>query len=323
MNHIEISNMDSSTAPLISVVIPTFNRADIILKTLTSVLEQTHENIEVFVVDDASTDHTAEVMATVMDPRVNFIQLKANSGGTRPRNEGIERSTGKFIALLDSDDEWLPEKLATQLDFLQQQPTQDRVCMTAKFNKRAEGLHIRRNKNVKNVSSIMEYLLLGNDFQTSTLMLDANIAKITGFDPQLKKHQDWDFALRLQENHAKFYYLDEALTIYDDSDAITRISSDGKRDKSLIWLESIKTRIPDHIWFGFYAKIIADSYLLSSDEKIKGIKIYLSFLFTGKIKLTHFMAMMNERIKKLMSIMMKKISSENNKNSKIQIGEKE
>ncbi|MFD1802474.1 glycosyltransferase family 2 protein [Mixta tenebrionis] len=295
----------TESTPLISVVIPTFNRADIILKTLNSVLQQTYRHIEVFVVDDASTDATAAVMAGVQDERVRFIQLEKNSGGTRPRNEGIERSNGEFIALLDSDDEWVPEKLEKQLHFLQQQPGRNRVCMTAKYNKRPEGLHLRRNKALSNYASIMEFLLLGNDFQTSTLLLDAAIAKQARFDPTLRKHQDWDFALRLQEQGASFYYLDLPLTIYDDSDSTARISSDGKRDKSLIWLESIKKRVPSYIWFGFYAKIIADSYLLSN-QKGKGIAIYLKLLLSGKIKFSHFMAMMNERIKKLATITAKR-----------------
>ncbi|WP_275554892.1 glycosyltransferase family 2 protein [Mixta sp. Marseille-Q2659] len=296
----------TESTPLISVVIPTFNRADIILKTLNSVLNQTYRHIEVFVVDDASTDNTAAVMAGVQDERVHFVQLEKNSGGTRPRNEGIERSSGEFIALLDSDDEWVPEKLQKQLDYLRQQPGKNRVCMTAKYNKRPEGLHLRRNKDLRKYPSIMEFLLLGNDFQTSTLLLDAAIAKQTQFDPQLRKHQDWDFALRLQERGASFYYLDLPLTIYDDSDSTARISSDGKRDKSLIWLESIKKRVPSYIWFGFYAKIIADSYLLSN-EKSKGIAIYLKLLLSGKIKFSHFMAMMNERFKKLATITAKRI----------------
>ncbi|MDR7342974.1 glycosyltransferase involved in cell wall biosynthesis [Pantoea alhagi] len=296
----------TESTPLISVVIPTYNRADIILKTLNSVLNQTWRNIEVFVVDDASTDNTAEVMASVKDERVHFIQLPQNSGGTRPRNEGIERSSGEFIALLDSDDEWVPEKLEKQLAYLRQQPGKNRVCMTAKYNKRPEGLHLRRNKDLKKYASIMEFLLLGNDFQTSTLLLDAEIAKLAQFDPMLRKHQDWDFALRLQERGASFLYLDLPLTIYDDSDSTARISSDGKRDKSLIWLESIKKRVPSYIWFGFYAKIIADSYLLSN-EKSKGIAIYLKLLLSGKIKFSHFMAMMNERFKKLATITAKRI----------------
>lgn len=299
--------MSNVSTPLISVIIPTFNRADIILNTLSSVLNQTYRNIEVFVVDDASTDNTAEIMATVNDPRVHFVSLANNTGGTRPRNEGIERSTGEFIALLDSDDEWLPNKLERQYDFLKSQRGSARVCMTAKINKRPEGQHVRRNKSLQGYTSIMEYLLLGNDFQTSTLLLDAGIAKAAGFDPQLRKHQDWDFALRLEENHAQFFYFDEPLTIYDDSDSVARISSDGKREKSLIWLESIKSRVPGYIYYGFYAKIIADSYLLSSN-KAKGIAIYLKLLLSGKIKFNHFVVMMNERVRKLSAIMFKKIA---------------
>ncbi|PKH20155.1 hypothetical protein CIG19_18560 [Enterobacterales bacterium CwR94] len=300
--------MTSASTPRVSVVIPTFNRADVIIKTLDSVLNQTYRNIEVFVVDDASTDLTPEVMATVADPRVTFVQLPVNTGGTRPRNEGIERAQGEFIALLDSDDEWLPEKLEKQLAYMNRQGGKNRACMTAKYNKRPEGQYVRRNKSPKHYSGIMEFLLLGNDFQTSTLLLDANIAKAALFDPELRKHQDWDFALRLEEHNATFLYYDEPLTIYDDSDGAGRISSDGKREKSLAWLENIKSRVPAYIWYGFYAKIIADSYLLSSGQKGKGIKIYLSLFLSGKIKAKHFFHMMNERVRKLALIMFKKLA---------------
>lgn len=301
--------MSEHSTPLISVVIPTFNRADIIVNTLNSVLNQSWRNIEVFVVDDASTDNTAQVMGTVTDPRVHFVSLPENTGGTRPRNEGIARSTGEFIALLDSDDEWLPEKLQRQYDFLRNFEGEARVCMTAKINKRPEGRHIRRNKPLEGYTSVMEYLLLGNDFQTSTLLMDATIAKTTTFDPQLRKHQDWDFALRLEENHARFFYFDEPLTLYDDSDSVARISSDGKRDKSLLWLDSIKSRVPAYIYYGFYAKIVADSYLLSSDNRAKGFAIYLKLLFSGRIKIRHFIYMMNERVSKLTAIMVKKFAA--------------
>ena len=155
-----------------------------------------------------------------------------------------------------------------------------------------------------NVSANLAVALAG--MGKRTLLLDADIAKRAKFDSALRKHQDWDFALRLQERGASFYYLDLPLTIYDDSDSSARISSDGKRDKSLIWLESIKKRVPSYIWFGFYAKIIADSYLLSN-EKSKGIAIYLKLLLSGKIKFSHFMAMMNERFKKLATITAKRI----------------
>ncbi|WP_075180881.1 glycosyltransferase family 2 protein [Pantoea sp. 1.19] len=299
--------MTASATPLVSVVIPTFNRAAVILSTLNSVLNQTWPHLEVWVVDDASTDDTAAIMATVTDPRVHFVALPANTGGTRPRNEGIARARGEYIALLDSDDSWLPEKLEKQLAFMQRQGGERRVCMTAKINLRPEGQHVRRNKPLKGYRSIMEYLLLGNDFQTSTLLLDADMAKRAGFDPGLRKHQDWDFALRLEEQGAQFLYLDEPLTYYDDADGAGRISSDGKREKSLAWLEGIKSRVPSDIWYGFYAKIIADSYLLSAGEKGKGVKIYLRLLLAGKIKPGHFCQMMGERVQKLALILFKKM----------------
>ncbi|ATA18624.1 glycosyltransferase involved in cell wall biosynthesis [Gibbsiella quercinecans] len=296
---------------LISVVIPTFNRASIILKTVNSVLAQSYKNIEVLVVDDGSLDGTEKVIANIKDSRLKFIPLVENSGGTKPRNIGIEQSRGEYIAFLDSDDEWHSRKLELQLKFFLENKidNQNQVCMTAKINRRPEGDYVRRNKPYKGYDSIMEYILLGNDFQTSTLLCDANIAKKSLFSASLRKHQDWDFALRLEENGANFIYFDEPLTIYDDSDVGNRISKDSKLDKSLYWLETIKTRVPEHIYYGFYAKTIADTYIISSGKKINGMMIYFKFLFTGKIKYKHFNSMMSERLSKLFLIVVNKFKT--------------
>lgn len=107
----------------VSVILPTYNRAHVLDRAMQSVLEQTWTNFELLVIDDGSTDHTAQLLAKYSDPRLRRI-YQENKGVSAARNVGIAASTGEFIALLDSDDYWLPQKIASQLDFMSQGPWQ-------------------------------------------------------------------------------------------------------------------------------------------------------------------------------------------------------
>src|ERR1700759_5182615 len=103
--------------PLVSVVIPTFNRRHLILRALQSVVEQTYPHLEVIVVDDASTDGTVEFLESKhFNVPLRVIRIEQNSGPSAARNKGIACASGKYVALLDSDDYWLPGKLARQVE---------------------------------------------------------------------------------------------------------------------------------------------------------------------------------------------------------------
>jgi glycosyltransferase involved in cell wall biosynthesis len=105
--------------PLVSVIIPTHNRADVLGRAVASVLAQAWTDFELIVIDDGSTDHTAAVLAEFDDPRLTGMHQE-NKGVSAARNLGIRASSGRFIALLDSDDYWLPGKLARQLAFMRE-----------------------------------------------------------------------------------------------------------------------------------------------------------------------------------------------------------
>jgi glycosyltransferase involved in cell wall biosynthesis len=105
----------SETEPSVSVVLPTYNRAPLLGRAIRSVLGQSYADFEVIVVDDGSTDGTAEVVAGFPDPRVRYAALACNRGAGAARNVGIRMARGKFLAFQDSDDEWLPSKLAKQM----------------------------------------------------------------------------------------------------------------------------------------------------------------------------------------------------------------
>ncbi len=104
------------TYPLVSVIIPTYNRETLIIKAINSILKQSFQDFDILIIDDASTDGTESVIRNLNNDKIKYYKLEKNSGQCIARNYGIKRATGKYIAFLDSDDEWLPEKLSKQLE---------------------------------------------------------------------------------------------------------------------------------------------------------------------------------------------------------------
>ncbi|HIE08163.1 MAG TPA: glycosyltransferase family 2 protein, partial [Desulfarculaceae bacterium] len=113
---------DNMSAPLVSVVIPTFNRAAAVSRAVRSVLAQTYPEIEIIVVDDGSTDNSAELLRHEFGMQIKLLCLPRNHGVSYARNRGFELSRGSFVAFLDSDDLWSPEKTERQLTFMQARP---------------------------------------------------------------------------------------------------------------------------------------------------------------------------------------------------------
>jgi glycosyltransferase involved in cell wall biosynthesis len=109
--------------PLVSVVVPTFRRAWCLRRALGSVLAQTVRDLEVIVVDDASDDETGDVVAGFAEPRLRLLTHARTSGTSMARNTGFKVARGRFVAFIDSDDEWLPHKLERQVEFLERNPT--------------------------------------------------------------------------------------------------------------------------------------------------------------------------------------------------------
>lgn len=109
-----------SELPLVSIVTPTYNSADYIGETISSVVSQHYSNWEHIIVDDASSDETARVVEQEMarDRRIKFIQLEKNSGAAVARNTAIKASSGRYIAFIDADDLWLPNKLSVQIEYM-------------------------------------------------------------------------------------------------------------------------------------------------------------------------------------------------------------
>jgi GT2 family glycosyltransferase len=202
--------MKQPAAPQISVIIPTFNRAWTLARAVDSVLAQTCAPKEVIVVDDGSTDPTPEVLAAYGD-RIRVL-VQPNRGVSSARNLGIRCSRGEFIALLDSDDQWKPEKLACQAAFFTAHP-EAMICQTQEIWIR-NGVRVNPgNKHKKLSGMIFEPSLHLCLVSPSAVMMKKSLFDIKGmFNEDFPVCEDYDFWLRVSTD-TPIYLVDRPLTI--------------------------------------------------------------------------------------------------------------
>ena len=180
----------------VSVVIPTFNRARKVVRAITSVLSQTFTDIEIIVVDDGSTDGTNKAVEQ-FDDFVTYVAHSSNLGVSAARNTGIKTSSGPLIAFLDSDDHWLPEKLAAQVGFFDEHPGAG-VCQTEELWIRNGRRVNPMKKHLKPSGDIFEPSLKLCLVSPSAVMLKRCLLdKVGSFDEDLPVCEDYDLWLRI------------------------------------------------------------------------------------------------------------------------------
>ena len=200
--------------PNISVVIPTYNRADILPRTIDSVLKQTYQNLELIIVDDGSTDGTDALVESIDDDRIRFIPLGENQGGGYARNQGIQAALGKYVALLDSDDEWLPEKLALQISLLESTTDSKAVAAYCTYYERHELTKRDVFIGSTHQGDIFDRLLAGWCPPSSAVLVQRTaLLDIDGFDESLPSFQDFDLWLRLSQAGYRFVAVDQPMLI--------------------------------------------------------------------------------------------------------------
>lgn len=196
----------------VSVIIPTYNRAHTLEKSVRSVLDQTFGDFELIIVDDASSDNTETVVKSISDERVNYHRLTENKGAAGARNEGVKLAKSSFIAFHDSDDVWLPDKLKKQADYIDQHPEYDLVYGKVRVLS-DEGSYEFPNEAVEGdlEGDLYPWLLRRNTIDTPTMFIrKAAFEEVGGFDSSLRCIEDWEFALRFSMKH-KIGYIDEVL----------------------------------------------------------------------------------------------------------------
>ncbi len=213
--------MITPPAPLVSVIVPTYNRAQMLVEAVSSVLQQSYGNIELIVVDDGSTDETKSALAPHRE-RIRYV-YQENRGPSAARNAGISLATGSLIAFLDSDDLWEPEKLEVQVGYLRDFP-ETRICQTEEIWIR-RGIRVNpKRKHRKYSGWIFDKMLPLCIVSPSAVLLEKNLLLEVGlFDEALPACEDYDLWLRI----GAFYQI----ALIDKALVIKRGGHDGQQSR--------------------------------------------------------------------------------------------
>ncbi|MEO6202011.1 MAG: glycosyltransferase family 2 protein, partial [Nitrospirales bacterium] len=190
-------------APLISIVIPTRHRPDLVVRAVRSALGQTHQALEVIVVVDGPDDLTVESLGDIQDSRLRTKVLPHTHGSAEARNEGVKEARGRWVAFLDDDDEWLSQKLSRQLQVAQRSSHRYPIIGCRLIVRHQMGDLVWPTRLPKPNEPMSEYLfcrtkLFGGEgiLQTSAIFTAKALLKIVPFRKQAQRHDDIDWVLR-------------------------------------------------------------------------------------------------------------------------------
>ncbi|MBU1314573.1 MAG: glycosyltransferase [Alphaproteobacteria bacterium] len=259
-----------------SIVIPVFNRAEKISPTLQSVLRQDFTDWECLVVDDGSSDGSKlkQFVEELGDPRVRYIR-RGNGGASAARNTGIEAALGRYIAFLDSDDLFLPNKLKTDYELLNSISDPRVVIFSPVLVDRGAGKRwILPRRGPKTNEPIAEYLIRHLGFtQTSTIVVERELARTVGFRVGLPMGQDVDFPIMLERAGARFVMKALPTSIWLDAVSVDRVSNSPPFEPMLDWVAEMRATIGDRCFYAFRATHIAR--LAAPQNKKLALKLLL------------------------------------------------
>lgn len=272
--------------PCVSVVIPFYSTLPgLLCKSVRSALDQSFQDIEVIVVDDCSPVAASEELRDIHDTRLIVINHVKNSNGAIARNTGVANARGKYIAFLDYDDLWYPNKIQAQLDLLQKADIEDKTVIYSRcrviFGDR---FYTRPKREIRSDERVGDYLFCAKEIiQTSGIFLTASTAKTVCFH-DLKRHQDYQFCLSLEEYGCKFLMSNEPL--YD----FVQILKVNDYKFSVGWLELYKKNLSYNAIKGFKSLVILRSMLAGNFYK-SAIKYSIKNAIVGyfiKYAMFHF-----------------------------------
>jgi len=246
---------------LVSAVIPTRNRPGFVVKAVQSALHQTHRRIEVIVVIDGPDPPTESALAKIQDARLRIYLLAASVGGAQARNIGVHAARGEWVAFLDDDDEWLPQKISLQLAA---------ACASeAAFPVISSRLIVRTPRidfsqpihTCQPDQQISEHLFCRRRLddgpyamQTSTLFAPRSLMIAVPFRRGLKRHQDWDWLLRAASHPGvAFDVVSEPLTIFRVEDGRPSVSRGLDWEFSLQWAQEMRAHFTPQAYSFFVA----------------------------------------------------------------------
>jgi len=299
--------------PLVSVIIPTYNRANFLKDSIQSVLSQTFKDFEIIIINNYSNDNTLELVNSFNDNRIKIINYKNNGIIAKSRNQGLIHSSGRYIAFLDDDDLWCPRKLELQIKYLESNPEIDIAYSNAmiidEHGKRKGVLN-----NPKRAKSGKVFLELVNDsfVPMLTVLMKKKVFETIGSlneDLSMRAAEDYEYWLRASLKF-NFGYIDKPLALYRvhsgcASMAINRpllwqkvlhsffVNSEvpKKHFNNIIYkIERLDANVADYYWSisdKINAKAYAKRYFLSNLKRLKLFNFFIGVLFYVSINFSY------------------------------------
>lgn len=200
---------DNSIENLVSIIMPTYNSEMYIKKSINSVLRQTYKNWELIIVDDCSTDTTKKIIRSINDERIKLFELTKNQGAAVARNTGLKKARGEFIAFLDSDDLWKPEKLTLQVKYMKKNNYKFTSTNYEEIDEHGDKTgKVIEAKDKLDYNGVLKYCP-GN----STVVYNARELGIF-FIPNIRKRNDFVMWLQVIKKAKCLYGINENLTQY-------------------------------------------------------------------------------------------------------------
>jgi len=275
-------NKSDKEKPLFSIIVPAYNSQDTITETITSILNQIENNFEVIIINDGSTDNTVEVINNLkLDKRFRVLNQK-NSGLSGALNTGISNSKGQFLAFIDSDDLWFPNKLSCIKSILSLNPSANFISSNASWFKYNDGV---KNEGVINYNILdldidpVIQVNIYNKFVTSSVVIKSElIEKIGFFDTNLKGTGDWDYWIRASR-FGNFICSPEVLVSYRENEQ--GISKNKKYFHKMEWRVIVKNWRTVLLTHGLRpARLMLWAYYRKSMSIALENKNYFSFLLS-------------------------------------------
>jgi glycosyltransferase involved in cell wall biosynthesis len=267
--------MNNPTPELVTVIIPSLNRPQLVSQAVRSALAQTMELIEVIVVIDGPDQATVDALKLIADPRLIVMELSTNIGPAGARNTGIKAATGTWIAFLDDDDEWLPLKLERQLEVAHRSVHASPIVSSRFIAHTSNGEFIwptrlpMANVSIPEYLFIRESLFLGEAFiVTPTILAKKVLLEKIPFSQNLPRHEDLDWLVRAsQESNVGLEFVSEPMAIVNVMYSKKRQSLSNVNDwkYSLNWIRSVRELISPQAYAGFMIAVVGPTASTEED----------------------------------------------------------
>lgn len=251
--------------PLISVVIPTRNRSQLVKRAVQSALAQTLTAIEVIVVIDGSDPATSAVLTEIDDPRSRVIELPVSGGAAAARNAGVTNAVAEWIAFLDDDDEWLPQKLELQIATANSSRYPSPIVACRLIAHTPKGEFVWPRKLLSPSQPLSEYLFARNTLfqgegllQTSMLLAKKDLLQTVPFSSDLQRHQEWDWLLRVNTlEDVGIEFVPQTLAVWYAEEKRISISAKNNWRYSLTWIRERRHLVTLRAYAAFVMTVVS------------------------------------------------------------------